>query len=297
MKINLGIAPIAWSNDDMPELGGDTPIETCLEEAKIAGFEGIELGGKFPRNPGIIKFLLEKFKIKLPGGWYGAKLRERTIDEEWMSMQDQIRLLKILKSDVFIFADVSGSIQSNPKEPLTNRPQLDKNEWSEYTNKISEISKRLDSVGLPLSYHEHMGTLIQTEEDVDKFLNLTNEKTYLLYDTGHLLFAKANYKDVLNKYISRINHIHCKDIRKNIMDNSLKNELSFRDSFLNGVFTVPGDGCIDYIPLIKILHDNKYEKWLVVEAEQDPIKANPLEYAKKGYKYLSEILIKTGYKL
>ena len=196
-----------------------------------------------------------------------------------------------------MFADVSGSIQTVASKSLTKRPKLDKNEWHEYAKKISEISNRLDSIGLPMSYHEHMGTIIQTEEDIDKFLNLTNEKTFLLYDTGHLLFAEVDYEKVLKQYISRINHVHCKDIRKDIMDSSLKNDLSFRDSFLEGVFTVPGDGCINYQPIIETLYKNNYQNWLVVEAEQDPAKANPFEYAKIGYKYLSDIIIKTGYKL
>ena len=156
MKIKLGIAPIAWSNDDMPELGGDTPIETCLEEASLAGFSGIELGGKFPRNPGIIKFLLSKYKLSLPGGWYGSKLRDRNLEDEWKSMQDQINLLKFIGSEVFIFADVSGSIQGSAEINLSKRPQLNQTEWKEYCNKISEIANRLFEVGLPMSYHEHM---------------------------------------------------------------------------------------------------------------------------------------------
>jgi len=297
MKIKLGIAPIAWSNDDMPELGGDTPIETCLEEASLAGFSGIELGGKFPRNPGIIKFLLSKYNLSLPGGWYGSKLRDRNLEDEWKSMQDQIDLLKFIGSEVFIFADVSGSIQGSAETNLSKRPQLNQNEWKEYCNKISEISNRLFEVGLPMSYHEHMGTIIQTETDIEKFMNLTNEKTFLLYDTGHLLFAQTDYLKILEKYISRINHIHCKDIRKNILTNSLKRDLSFRNSFLDGVFTVPGDGCIDYEPIIKILFQNEYEKWLIIEAEQDPSKAIPFEYAKIGFSYLKKIVIEKGYKL
>jgi len=297
MNIKLGIAPIAWSNDDMPELGGDTPIETCLEEAALAGFTGIELGGKFPRNPGIIKFLLQKYKLELPGGWYGSLLRERNINDEWSAMQGQIELLKLLNSSVFVFADISGSIQGDPKLPLSKRPQLRSNEWTDYCNKISELSNRLDDVGLPMSYHEHMGTIIQSEDDVDRFLNKTNEKTFLLYDTGHLLFAQANFQKILSKYYSRINHIHCKDIRKNILRNSLNNDLSFRDSFLNGVFTVPGDGCIDYKPLLSLLYENIYKGWLVIEAEQDPTKANPLEYAKIGYNYLTKILKELSLKI
>ena len=297
MNINIGIAPIAWSNDDMPELGGDTPIETCLMEAKTAGFNGIELGGKFPRNPGTIKYLLNKFNIHLPGGWYRSKLRERSIDDEWQAMQDQIDLLKLVKASVFIFADQTESIQSDQNIPLSQRPKLEDREWNEYCKKISEISKRLADVGLPMSYHEHMGTIIQSEEDINRLLDNTNDETFLLYDTGHIMFAQGDYESILKKYVSRINHIHCKDIRKNVLEKSLSEDLSFRDAFLEGVFTVPGDGCIDYNPLFKILYENKYNKWLVVEAEQDPKKANPLEFAKIGYDYLSKMLTEAGYKI
>ena len=295
MKIKLGIAPIAWSNDDMPELGGDTPIEQCLEEASSAGFTGIELGGKFPRNPGITNFLLDKYNLKMPGGWYGSLLRGRSAEDEWVAMQDHLNLLKLIKADVFVFADVSGSIQGDQSRKLSTRPNMDGEEFIQYCKKINEISDRLNDEGIPMSYHEHMGTIIQTENDVDMFMENTNDNTFLLYDTGHLLFAQANYERVLKNYISKINHIHCKDIRKNILEKSLKNDLSFRASFLDGVFTVPGDGCIDYEPLFKILYENSYENWLIIEAEQDPIKANPLEYAKIGYTYLTKCLENINY--
>ena len=297
MKIKLGIAPIAWSNDDMPELGGDTPIEKCLDDAIVSGFTGIELGGKFPRNPGITKFLLEKFNLKMPGGWYGALLRGRSAKEEWIALQDHLNLLKLVKADVFIFADVSGSIQGDQSKALSKRPELEKDEWKTYCEKINELSNRLMDEGIPMSYHEHMGTIIQTEEDVDKFIDSTNDNTFLLYDTGHLMFAQANFERVLKNYISKINHVHCKDIRKEVFINSINKDLSFRDSFLDGVFTVPGDGCIDYSPLIKILNNSKYEDWLIIEAEQDPKKANPLEYAKIGHNYLTKIVSENGYSL
>ena len=295
MKIKLGIAPIAWSNDDMPELGGDTPIEQCLEEAALAGFTGIELGGKFPRNPGITNFLLEKYNLKMPGGWYGSLLRGRSAEDEWTAMQDHLNLLKLIKADVFVFADVSGSIQGDQSKKLSTRPNMDDEEFFEYCKKINEISNRLYNEGIPMSYHEHMGTIIQTEHDVNRFMETTNDNTFLLYDTGHLLFAQADFKRVLKNYVSKINHVHCKDIRENILENSLKNDFSFRESFLDGVFTVPGDGCINYEPLFKILYENNYEKWLIIEAEQDPKKANPLEYSKIGYNYLSQILHNTNY--
>ena len=297
MKIKLGIAPIAWSNDDMPELGGDTPVEQCLEEASSVGFTGIELGGKFPRNPGITNFLLNKYKLKMPGGWYGSLLRTRSAEDEWVAMQDHLNLLKLVNADVFVFADVSGSIQGDQTKRLSTRPTMEDDEFVEYCKKINDISNRLSDEGIPMSYHEHMGTIIQTENDVDRFMNNTNQNTFLLYDTGHLLFAEANYKRVLKNYISKINHVHCKDIRQNILENSLKNDLSFRESFLDGVFTVPGDGCIDYEPLFEILYQNNYDKWLIIEAEQDPKKANPLEYAKIGFTYLSSTLKNVGYEL
>ena len=297
MKIKLGIAPIAWSNDDMPELGGDTPIEQCLEEASSAGFTGIELGGKFPRNPGITNFLLNKYKLKMPGGWYGSLLRTRSAEDEWVAMQDHLNLLKLVNADVFVFADVSGSIQGDQTKKLSTRPTMEDDEFAEYCKKINDISNRLNDEGIPMSYHEHMGTIIQTENDVDRFMNNTNQNTFLLYDTGHLLFAEANYERVLKNYISKINHVHCKDIRQNILENSLKNDLSFRESFLDGVFTVPGDGCIDYEPLFEILYQNNYDKWLIIEAEQDPKKANPLEYAKIGFTYLFNTLKKVDYEL
>ena len=233
----------------------------------------------------------------MPGGWYGALLKERSIEEEWSAMQDHINLLKFVGSDVFVFADVSNSIQGNGLVRLSDRPKIADSEWKNYCDKISEISNRLDDIGIPISYHEHMGTIIQTEEDVNRLMNETNDKTFLLYDTGHLLFAQANYENVLKKYISKINHVHCKDIRKSVLENSLKENLSFRDSFLNGVFTVPGDGCIDYKPILRLLKDNDYDKWLVIEAEQDPKKANPLEYAKIGNNYLTRIINEVGYKI
>ncbi len=297
MKIKLGIAPIAWSNDDMPELGGDTPIETCLYEARQAGFSGIELGGKFPRNVGIILYLLNKYELLLPGGWYGSLMKLRSIQDEWEKMQDQINLLQKTNSDVFVFADVSGSIQSDPAKPLSQRPRLKDKDWKEYGKKISEISNRLSDIGLPMSFHEHMGTIIQSEEDVNRFIENTNDKTGLLFDTGHIMFAEGNYLNICKNYIDRINHVHFKDIRKNILEQSLKEDKSFRDSFLKGVFTVPGDGNIDYDPIIKILKENNYEKWIIVEAEQDPSIANPFEFAKIGFNYLEKITKKNGYEI
>ena len=166
-----------------------------------------------------------------------------------------------------------------------------------YQQEIEKLELEKNELKEEILFLKQQIEIQSTEEDINKFMDKTNDKTYLLYDTGHLLFAKADNERVLKNYISRINHIHCKDIRKNILKQSLDQDMSFRDSFLNGIFTVPGDGCIDYMPLIKVLHEKKYENWLVIEAEQDPKKANPLQYAKIGNKYLTKILIDIGYKI
>ena len=293
MSVKLGIAPIAWSNDDMPELGGNTPLEQCLSEANEAGFSGIESGGKFPKKSEELIPLLEKYNLKLCSGWYGANLRKNSVKEEINSIQEQLKLFQDCKAPCIVFAEVSDSIAGDPNRPLSTRPQMDKEEWIIFCKKISEIGKYLEDQGMPLAYHHHMGTVVETQEDTERLLENTHDSVKLTLDTGHMLFAKGDSKKIFENYNDRLFHVHCKDIRKNVLEKSLKEDLSFREAFLEGAFTVPGDGCIDYKPLFDTLKKNSYSGWLVVEAEQDPKKANPLEYAKKGYKYLNNTLKKS----
>ena len=294
MSVKLGIAPIAWSNDDMPELGGDTSLEQCLSEASQAGFIGIESGGKFPKKSEELIPKLKEFNLSLCSGWYGANLRKNSIEEEKQSIEAQLKLFKECNAPCIVFAEVSGSIQGDPNRKLSTRPQMEKEEAEKYYNKISEMGKYLEDQGMPLAYHHHMGTVIETEEDTIRLLENTHESVKLTLDTGHMLFAKGESLKILNNFSERVIHMHCKDIRKKVLENSLKNDLSFRGAFLEGAFTVPGDGCIDYKPLFDILKKINYSGWLVVEAEQDPAKANPLEYAKIGYNYLTETLKKSN---
>ena len=297
MSVKLGVAPIAWSNDDMPELGGETTLEQCLEEASQAGYIGVEFGGKFPKNSSELIPKLNKYNLHLCSGWYGANLRKNSIDEEKKKIQEQLRLFQDCKSPCIVFAEVSGSIQGDPSRKLSTRPQMDNDEWKNFSKKISEMGKYLEDQGMPLAYHHHMGTVIETQEDTERLLDNTHDSVKLTLDTGHMLFAKGDSKKIFENYNNRLFHVHCKDIRKNVLEKSLKEDLSFRDAFLEGAFTVPGDGCIDYKPLFDILKKNNYSGWLVVEAEQDPKKANPLEYAKKGYKYLNDTLKKSDIKI
>ena len=290
MSVKLGIAPIAWSNDDMPELGGETSLEQCLDEASQAGFIGIESGGKFPKTSEELLPKLDNYNLNLCSGWYGGNLRQNSTDEEKQLIRGQLDLFKDCNAPCIVFAEVSGSIQGDPNRKLSTRPQMDNEEWNSFCNKLSEMGKFLEGEGMPLAYHHHMGTVIETHEDTIRLLENTDDSVKLTLDTGHMLFAQGNSKKILEDFSSRIIHIHCKDIRKNVLDNSLENDLSFRGAFLDGAFTVPGDGCIDYKPLFDILKVKNYSGWLVVEAEQDPAKANPFKYAKIGYKYLTETL-------
>ena len=294
MSVKLGIAPIAWSNDDMPELGGDTPLEQCLSEASEAGFSGIESGGKFPKKSKELIPLLEKYNLNLCSGWYGANLRKNSVKEEISKIQEQLKLFQDCKAPCIVFAEVSDSIAGDPDKSLSSRPQMDKEGWNEFCKKISEMGKFLEDQGMPLAYHHHMGTVIETQNDTERLLESTTDHVKLILDTGHMLFAGGDSLQVAENFKERIIHVHCKDMRKNILDKSLSQDSSFRQAFLDGAFTVPGDGCIDYKPLLNFLKNINYEGWLVVEAEQDPAKANPLEYAKIGHSYLTNACKDTG---
>ena len=297
MSVKLGVAPIAWSNDDMPELGGETTLEQCLSEANQAGYIGVESGGKFPKTSEELIPKLNEFNLSLCSGWYGANLRRKSFIEERESIQQQLKLFKDCNSPCIVFAEVSGSIQGDPNRKLSTRPKMNLDESKDFYKKISEMGKYLEDEGMPLAYHHHMGTVIESQKDTERLLESTHDSVKLTLDTGHMLFAQGDSKNILNDFYERVIHVHCKDIRKNVLEKSLKEDLSFRAAFLEGAFTVPGDGCIDYKPLFDLLKEKNYKGWLVVEAEQDPKKANPLEYAKIGYNYLTETLNKADIKI
>ena len=294
MSVKLGIAPIAWSNDDMPELGGDTSLETCLSEAREAGFTGIESGGKFPKTSKELLPILNKHNINLCSGWYGANLLKRSVKEEMENIRAQLDLFKDCNAPCIVFAEVTNSIHADEKKPLSKRPKLDKDDWKKFCEKINEVGKRLNGENMPLAYHHHMGTVIQSHEDTERLMNETNDTVKLTIDTGHMLFAGGNSLKIIRDFKEKIVHVHCKDMREKVLNKSLSEDLSFRNAFLEGAFTVPGDGCIDYRPIFNELVKNNYQGWLVVEAEQDPKKANPFEYAKIGFNYLKKTSSECG---
>ena len=293
-KIKIGINPLTWTNDDLPSLGADTPLSVCLSEAKSAGFAGIELGNKFPRQADVLGPILEEHKIELVSGWYSAMLMERSVEQEIEAMQDHLNLLKTLGSDVMVFAEVSQCIHGDQTAPLSQRPKMTMAQWESYVGKITQVADYLAEQGVKLAYHHHMGTVIETAQEVDYLMQNTGKNVGLLLDTGHITFAGGDALEMAQKHAKRIVHVHCKDIRPNVLKDNLNRDSAFLNAVLEGVYTVPGDGSIDYLPIFETLKAVDYEGWIVLEAEQDPAIAHPLTYATKGYEYLEATLKTSG---
>lgn len=297
LKIKLGMSPISWTNDDLPELGGDTTLETCLSETLEAGFIGTELGGKFPKNKNELKSVLAKNNLKLISGWYSGTLINNDIESEIVRITPQLNLFKDVGASVIVYGETFNTVQNKIEIPLNKRPKLNQYDINEYGIKLTKLAEHCAEQGVPLTFHHHMGTAVESEDEINKVMLSTGKDVGLLLDTGHLYFAEGSYKNILSKFGDRINHVHTKDIRLNILKTINKSKDSFLNCVLKGVFTVPGDGVIDYEDFISRLFDTGYEGWIVVEAEQDPKKANPLKYAKKGYNSLELALKKTGYEI
>jgi len=288
MSCPIGINPLTWTNDDMPSLGGDTPLETCLAEAKEAGYDGVELGNKFPRQAAKLAPIMAKHKLKIVSGWYSSRLLERDADAEMAAMDDHLTLLKAMGSPVMVYAEVTGCVHGDKNATLDSRRRLTDSEMDLLAGRMTEVGKRLRAKGMRLAYHHHMGTVIETESEIDALMAKAGPEVELLLDTGHFTYAGGDPLKLARKYAKRVAHVHCKDIRKAVLDEAKRNKRSFLDSVLDGVFTVPGDGSVDYPPIFAELKRAGYAGWLVVEAEQDPVKAHPLTYARMGRRYLSE---------
>jgi len=295
--IKLGIAPIAWSNDDLPELGGETKLETCLNEARTAGFSGVEKGGKFHIDPKILGPILEEHGVVLCSGWFSGSLRYCTVEEEKRNIAEQLHLFQELNCPVMVYAETTGTIQTQIETPLQNRPVMPDEEFGPFGEKLSAFAEWLKAEGCPMSYHHHMGTLIETEREVDLLMAATDSSVGLLLDTGHLTFAGGDVLATTKRHGARINHVHCKDIRGEVLQRLKAENWSFLTGVLEGVFTVPGDGMIDYGPFAKLLAEIGYTGWVVVEAEQDPIKANPFEMAKIGHAALTKAFGEAGFNI
>ena len=297
MTVRLGTNPIAWSNDDMPELGGDTPLEVCLREARQAGFDGIELGNKFPRQAEILRPLLEAHGLALVSGWHSARLRERSVEEEIAAMAAHLDLLVAMGCTVMVFAEVSGAIHGDRSTPVAERPIMDDGDWAPFLDRLTRAADYMAGRGVRLAYHHHMGTVIEAETEIDRLMTGTGPAVGLLFDTGHLTFAGGDPAAVARRYADRIVHVHAKDVRGAVRRAAVAHRSSFLDAVVAGVFTVPGDGEVDFAEALAPLRPVGYAGWIVVEAEQDPAKAHPLTYATMGRRNLERIVRALGFTL
>lgn len=297
MTIRIGANPIGWSNDDMLEIGGETPLETCLAEAKEAGFVGMELGNKFPREAGALKAALAPFDMACIGGWHSVELLKRDAKTEFALAKAHRDLLKAMGTSVFIVAETSNAIHGDKSKPLSQRPVMAAGDWAAYGARMTEFAQMLADEGLKLCYHHHMGTIVETRDDIARFMDACGAPANLLLDTGHATWGGSDPAELARTYRSRITHVHCKDVRPDIIAKAKAGNWSFLDSILGqgselGTYTVPGDGAVDYVSVFKELKG--YSGWVVVEAEQDPKKANPLAYAKRGVANLKRFLSEAG---
>lgn len=287
-KIKLGIAPIAWTNDDMPDLGSENTFEQCVSEMALAGFEGCEVGNKYPKDTQVLKKALDMRGLKIANQWFSSFVLTEPMEKVEKDFIAQCNFLKAMGATRIGASEQSYSIQGQMNTPVFDAKYvMNDSEWKKFADGMNRLGEIANSMGIRLVYHHHMGTVVQTAEEIDRMMDMTDpDKFALLYDTGHLAYCGQDYLAVLNKYAKRIAHVHLKDIRPEVVEKVKKEKLSFLQGVREGAFTVPGDGCIDFAPVFDVLDKNGYEGWMIVEAEQDPAKANPFEYALKARDYI-----------
>jgi inosose dehydratase len=295
MKAKLGIAPIAWWNDDLAELSDDVSLGECLRQASVAGFTGMETGRRFPMDMNELGPILKKYGISVCGGWFSGLLLDGSIDVEKERVAQQLEFFKAAKAPCIVYGETARSVQGIKSAPLATKPKLNEAEIAAYGRKISDFADWCAKEGMPISYHHHMAAAIETEDELD--LLMKHSTVPLLFDAGHMAFAGGDVLRVLDKHHKRITHVHTKDIRKQVVDGLDRTAESFLDAVVKGAFTVPGDGSLDFEAIVKACAKHGYEGWFVVEAEQDPKKSPPLDMAIKGHKELMRVMTAAGYEV
>ena len=294
MSVRIGINPITWSNDDVPELGGHIPLDQCLRETAQAGYAGTELGGKFPRRPELLKPLLDEFQLDLVSGWYDGRILEKDVEAEFEAILPHLSLLKACGASHVVYADTSRGRHDAIWRPISDRPRLDAADWPDYGAKITRLADRMANFGVGMAFHHHMGTIVETDAEIDLLMAHTGPSVGLLFDSGHCLFSGGDPLALLSRHVGRVVHVHCKDVRPGMLEKARGQDMSFMNAVLEGIFTVPGDGQVDFAAIANCLAANDYSGWMVVEAEQDPEKAHPLTYATMGYRNLLRIAQSAG---
>lgn len=297
MKAKLGMSPIAWWNDDLPELSDNVSLEECLRQSRTAGFTGMELGQRFPTDPDEMLPILHAADVTLCGGWFSGSLVDEDLSVNKDRIQPMIELFKAVDAPCIVYGEVARSIQGQRTTPLARKAVLGDDEMKAYGRKLTEFGEWCAEQGMPLAYHHHMAAVVQFEHELDAFMAASGEGIPLLLDAGHLAFAGGDPLAAIDKYHARITHVHTKDIRQSVVDGLDWSRESFLDAVIKGAFTVPGDGSLDFEAIVQRLADYGYEGWFVVEAEQDPKLAPPIKMAEVGYAELMRVMTKAGYEV
>ena len=294
MSVKIGISPIAWQNDDLPDLTAAYTMEQALRESRQIGYIGVERGQRMPHDTEGLRAYLEKYDIALCGGWCSGNLLVNDVKTEIAAIRQQVEQFVALKSPCIVYAECSNTVQGNIAVPVNDRPKLSRDDVKAYGRKLSDVAKWSADQGMPMAYHHHMGSIIEAEADVDALMEGSTEDLHLCFDTGHLLFGGGDVMATLQRWSHRVRHVHFKDIRPEVVASVRAGNKSFLDAVIAGAFTVPGDGCIDFQSVANHLKSIGYDGWIVVEAEQDPAKAPPYEYSEKGYRHILDVCAKAG---
>ena len=297
LEARLGIAPIAWWNDDLEELSDDVSLEECLRQASVAGFSGMETGRRFPMNMDELGPILDRFGISVCGGWYSGHLLEGDIEAEKDSIRPMLDFFIAAQAPCIVYGEIARAIQGERAAPLATKPRIADDEMRVYGRAMTAFAEWCAEEGMPIAYHHHMGAVIETEQELDSLMNHSGEALRLAYDTGHLAFAGGDGLRVIERHHRRIGHVHAKDVRRAVIDGLDRKRESFLDAVIKGAFTVPGDGDLDFGETVRRLASVGYQGWFVVEAEQDPVANPPLEMARKGHAELLRVMAAAQYEV
>ena len=291
-KFRVAVSPLSWTNDVLEQLGDDTPLEQCLAEAAAAGYVGVELGRKFPREPEVLGPILERHGLALASGWYSGFLAERDVATEMQEVTAHANLLKTLGAKVMVYGECGAMVPEAPLDvAMSTRRKLTPAEMQAYAARLSDFATQLlATYGLRLAYHHHLMMVAETFDEICTLFDCTTPAVGLLLDTGHCAAAGFDYRELLKRYGNRIVHIHLKDVRADVMRTVRSGDLSFNAGVLNGMFTVPGDGSVDYAGIADYVRRTDYAGWIVVEAEQDPVKAPPLATVTRARRFIAGLL-------
>jgi inosose dehydratase len=295
MKAKLGMSPIAWWNDDLPQLSDDVSLEECLRQSRAAGFTGMEKGRRFPESAAEMLPILKKADVTLCGGWFSGTIVTESIAANQRRIQPMIDLFKAVNAPCIVYGEVGRSIQGDRSKPLASKPRLSGDEMKAYGRRMTEFAEWVESQGMPLVYHHHMAAVVETEPELDSFMH--HSGISLLFDAGHMAFAGGDVLRVIDNHHQRIKHVHTKDVRMEVITALDRSRESFLDAVVKGAFTVPGDGSLDFEAIVKKLASYGYEGWFVVEAEQDPKKAPPMKMAEIGHRELMRVMAAAGYEV